>query len=87
MALELGPHTVPDHLAQSVASKVTLTSAFAGVYGWAADINWIGLSAVLFSIIGLLANLYFLHRRDSREAKESEIRIATLKARLDDDSE
>jgi len=85
MALDLGHTTAADQIAQSVAHKVTMGSAFAGFLGWLAEINWIGLSAVLIGLCGFAANVYFQHRRDKREQKESELRIADLKRRVEDD--
>lgn len=70
-----------DQLAQSVSTKMTVGGAIAGFLGWLAEINWIGLSAVLVAILGLVANVYFQHRRDKREQRESELRIAEIKRR------
>lgn len=70
-----------DQVAQSVTAKMTVGGAVAGVFGWLAQINWIGLSAVLVAILGLIANVYFQHRRDKREQHESELRIAEIKRR------
>lgn len=70
-----------DQVAQSVTAKMTVGGAVAGFFGWLAQINWIGLSAVLVAILGLVANVYFQHRRDKREQRESELRIAEIKRR------
>lgn len=58
----------------SVANKTTVAGAVAGTLGWLAQINWIGLSGVMIAFVGLLANLYFQHRRDKREQAEREER-------------
>ena len=58
----------------SVANKTTMAGAVAGTLGWLAQINWIGLSGVMIALAGLLANLYFQHRRDKREQAEREER-------------
>lgn len=70
-----------DQLAQSVTGKMTVGGAVAGFFGWLAQINWIGLSAVLVAVLGLVANVYFQHRRDKREQRESELRVAEIKRR------
>ncbi len=58
----------------SVANKTTAAGAVTGALGWLAQINWIGLSGVMIALVGLLANLYFQHRRDKREQAEREER-------------
>lgn len=71
-----------EHLALSATGKLTFGSAVIGLFGYLTDINWIGLSAVLFGFIGMAANIYFLVRRDRRERRESEARIRSLSERL-----
>ena len=85
MALDAGHTAVVDQVAQSVATKVTVGSAFAGFLGWLAEVNWIGIIAVGVGILGYATNLYFQHRRDKREQRESELRIAELKRRASED--
>ena len=63
----------------SVANKTTVAGAVAGALGWMAQVNWLGLAGVLIALLGLLANIYFQHRRDKREAAESLARIAALR--------
>lgn len=70
-----------DQLAQSLSGKLTFGSAVVGLFGYLSQINWIGLSAVLFGLIGMLANIYFMIRRDRREKRESDIRIAAINAK------
>lgn len=65
----------------AAANKVTQAGAVAGVLGWLAQINWIGLSGVLVAVLGLAANFYFQHRRDKREQAESLARIEALRER------
>lgn len=65
----------------AAANKVTQAGAIAGVLGWLAQINWIGLSGVLVAVLGLAANFYFQHRRDKREQAESLARIEALRER------
>lgn len=61
-ALELGV---------AISNKTTAAGAVTGLVGWAAQINWLGLSGVLIGAAGLAANVYFQYRRDKREAAES----------------
>ncbi|MFI8608510.1 holin [Pseudomonas sp. NPDC077649] len=63
----------------AAANKVTQAGAVAGVLGWLAQINWIGLSGVLIAVLGLAVNFYFQHRRDKREQAESVARIEALR--------
>ncbi|PIA74291.1 holin [Ectopseudomonas toyotomiensis] len=65
----------------AAANKVTQAGAIAGVLGWLAQINWIGLSGVLIAVLGLAVNFYFQHRRDKREQAESLARIEALRER------
>ena len=58
----------------SVANKTTVAGAVAGALGWMAQVNWLGLAGVLIALLGLLANIYFQHRRDKREQEEREER-------------
>lgn len=64
-----------DQIAQNMASKMTVSGAIAGVVGWLSEINWLGLSAVAISLTGVVASVYFQHRRDKREQRESELRV------------
>lgn len=70
---------VVDAVVVSVTNKGMVGGAIAGLYGWAAQINWLSLSGVLIALVGLAANIYFQHRRDKREAAESMARIAALR--------
>ena len=70
---------VVDAVVVSVTNKGMVGGAIAGLYGWAAQINWLGLSGVFIALVGLAANIYFQHRRDKREAAESLARIASLR--------
>lgn len=64
----------------SLANKTTICGAAMGVLGWLSSINWIGLFGVLVAVVGLMVNVYFQHRRDKREQRESDERIAALHA-------
>jgi len=75
--------TLPEHqqtLAEAVSDKATLGGAATGVIGWLASINWIGLLGVAIALMGLIANVYFQHRRDKREQLETTARIEALRA-------
>lgn len=65
----------------AAANKVTQVGAVAGVFGWLAQINWIGLAGVLIAVLGLAVNFYFSHRRDKREQAESTARIEAMRER------
>ena len=75
--------SVVDAVAVSITNKGMLGGAIAGLYGWLAQVNWIGLGGVLIALAGLAANVYFQHKRDRREAAESAARIAALRARCE----
>lgn len=66
-------------LAEAVSDKATLGGAATGVIGWLASINWIGLLGVVIAAVGLVANVYFQHRRDRREQLETAARIEALR--------
>lgn len=66
-----------------VAHKVTQGGAIAGVAGWLASVNWVGLIGAGAAIIGLITNIYFQSRRDRREAAESRARLEAMKERCD----
>tara|TARA_Y100001938_G_C8011808_1_gene390426 strand:- start:413 stop:679 length:267 start_codon:yes stop_codon:yes gene_type:complete len=80
MALQINENTV-DAVAVSATNKSMLGGAVAGVFGWMAQINWIGLSGVVIALLGLAVNFYFQHRRDKREQAESLARIEALRER------
>lgn len=62
----------------SVANKTTAVGAVTGLAGWVTQINWIALAGVMIALLGLVANIYFHHRRDRREAAESAMRIKAM---------
>ena len=67
----------------AVSNKATITGASVGVVGWAAQVNWLGICGVLIAALGFAVNFYFQRRRDHREARESEARIAALRERCE----
>lgn len=80
MALQINESTV-DTVVVSVTNKGMLGGAIAGLFGWLAQINWIGLGGFLIAFAGLAVNYYFQHRRDKREQAESLARIEALRER------
>lgn len=67
----------------SAANKTMALGAGFGATGWAAQVNWLGLIGVFVAVVGLLANLYFQHRRDKREKEMHQAKLAALKDRCD----
>lgn len=76
---------VVEILGSSVANKTTFAGGLTGLFGWLAQINWVGLIGVGVAILGLLFNVYFQIRRDRREAAESKARLQALRERNDAD--
>jgi len=65
-------------------SAITTYGASAGsivatVAGW----NWTALVTCAVAVVGLVAQLYFMVRRDRREAAESAVRIAALRGKCE----
>lgn len=58
----------------SIGSKVIAGGATTGAVAYVATGNWLGLCGLLIAALGLLANLYFQHKRERREAAEGEAR-------------
>lgn len=79
-------HSLPEGVIEAgiaVSNKATITGAGVGVVGWAAQVNWLGICGVLIAALGFAVNFYFQRRRDQREARESEARIAALRERCE----
>lgn len=74
-----------DAIGASFGSKTTVVGAGAGVVGWAAQIDILGLAGVSCAVLGLLINLYFQVLRNRREARESEARIKLYQSENNDD--
>jgi hypothetical protein len=62
-----------------VANKGMLVGASTGLVGWLSQVNWIGFIGVALAALGFLVNTWFQIRKDRRESRESEARIAALK--------
>ena len=67
----------------AVSNKATVAGAGVSVVGWAAQVNWIGICGVVIAAMGFAVSFYFQRRRDQREARESEARIAALRDRCE----
>lgn len=79
-------HLLPDGVIEAgiaVSNKATVAGAGVGVVGWAAQVNWIGICGVVIAAMGFAVSFYFQRRRDQREARESEARIAALRERCE----
>ncbi|WP_368640573.1 holin [Castellaniella ginsengisoli] len=78
---------MPAHSADAIGIKssaattygASASSIVASVAGW----NWTAIITGVVAIVGLAVNVYFQVRRDRRESRESEARIAALKERCD----
>lgn len=50
----------------------------ASLLTWVVEINWLGVIGAIVAIFGLAGNLYFQLRKDARETREHEARIAQI---------
>ncbi len=48
------------------------------IYGWFQAINWVSAAGIFAAVAGLGLNIYFSARRDRREQRESDARIAAI---------
>lgn len=71
-----------DDAAITTATRTTEAGAITGVVGWAAQVNWIGLTGIFIAALGLIANLWFQRRRDARERQEEARRIEMHEEKL-----
>ncbi|RMV04170.1 hypothetical protein ALP19_01732 [Pseudomonas syringae pv. tomato] len=76
------PEGIIEAVGASVASKGMIAGAATGVVGWLSQVNWIGIMGAAVAILGLLVNIYFQWRKDTREERESNARIAALRERI-----
>ena len=72
---------IPDAVALSVSSKVTVGASATGLLSSVAQWNWTAIIASLVAIVGLAANVYFLRRRDKRERDLHAAQMAALRDR------
>ena len=73
------PEGIVEAVGASVANKGMLVGASTGLVGWLSQDNWIGFIGVALAALGFLVNTWFQIRKDRRESRESEARIAALK--------
>ncbi|UXZ44510.1 holin [Pseudomonas soli] len=73
------PEGIVEAVGASVANKGMLLGASTGFVGWLSQVNWIGFIGVALAALGFLVNTWFQIRKDRRESRESEARIAALK--------
>jgi len=73
------PEGIVEAVGASVANKGMLVGASTGLVGWLSQVNWIGFIGVALAALGFLVNTWFQIRKDRRESRESEARIAALK--------
>lgn len=79
-------NSLPDGVIEvgiAASNKATVAGAGVSVVGWAAQVNWIGICGVVIAAMGFAVSFYFQRRRDRREARESEARIAALRDRCE----
>ena len=62
----------------SVANKATGAGAAAGMAGFVANINWLGLTGAFVALSGFAVSVYFQIRRDKREAEYHKERLKML---------
>lgn len=65
----------------AASGRAMAGGAGTGLAGWFAGINWIGAVGSLIAVVGLGVNVYFQIRRDARETREHEARLAQWEAR------
>ena len=67
----------------SAASKATAGGAAAGVVGTVSQVDILTLTGVLIAVAGFGVNFFFQWRRDRREHKEHNARMAAIKDNCD----
>jgi hypothetical protein len=73
------PESIVEVVGASVANKGMIVGAGAGMVGFFAQVNWIGVAGVVVAVLGLMVNFYFQVRKDRREHAESQARIQALR--------
>lgn len=64
--------------AVSVANKATGAGAAAGMAGFFANINWLGVTGVFVALAGFAVSVYFQVRRDKRESEYHKERLRMM---------
>lgn len=72
-----------DEIIISAASKTSITGAATTVVGAVSNMDLLTVVGVLVAVGGFLVNLAFQLRRDRREQKEHEARMAAIKDNCD----
>lgn len=73
-----------DAAAATIATKAVYTGATTTVGGWLLSSEFGVIAGLLIGVVGLLTNLYFNHRRDRREEREHQRRMAQMASRPGD---
>ena len=75
------PESIVEAVGISVANKGLIAGGATGLFGWLAQVNWIGIAGVAVAVLGLVISTYFQWRKDHRESVESAARIEALRER------
>jgi hypothetical protein len=67
-----------DAAAATIGSKAAYTGATTTVGSWMLSSEFGVFAGLLIGVLGLLTNLYFQHRRDKREEREHNHRMAKM---------
>lgn len=70
--------------AATLGSKAAYTGASTAVGSWLLSSEFGVFAGLLIGVIGLLTNLFFQHRRDKREEREHERRMAHMQSKPGD---
>lgn len=73
-----------DATAATFGTKATYTGGGTAVVGGLTSNELLTIIGVVIALLGFLTNFYFQHRRDQREAREHERRMAQLASRPGD---
>lgn len=73
-----------DATAATLGSKAAYTGASTAVGSWLLSSEFGVIAGLLIGVTGLLVNLYFHHRRDLREEREHQRRMAHMASRPED---
>ena len=75
------PESIVEAVGISVANKGLIAGGATGLFGWLAQVNWVGMAGVIVAVLGLVISTYFQIRKDRRESAESAARLEALKER------
>lgn len=71
----------PDNII-AVSNRTTEIGATAGVIGWLASINWLGLIGVVVAVSGFVVSWWYQDKRNKREAERHELEVIERRARI-----